>query len=394
MTLDNSERPARSDTDPAPRQSIASLAANGLIIFASILVSLLIAEAGYRVATGIALFDPTDWRADNFRFSRIGDRAIPDPLLGWTLKDNYRGNGFTTTSRYGARRNFDETELRTGGILAVGDSFTEGFDQVTDSETWPAHLEKTLGTPVVNGAVAGYATDQIILRAEQLLPVVEPKTLIVGFTEVDIYRSALSESGAPKPYFTIEDGGLVYHPPGPIDPMDKESVLGSALRDVLGHSALGNYVFSRLTPDFWYPSEASVYHEVENQPIDITCLLLGRLKQKTQEKGVRMLLFLQYGGEIVLEEPGIVPDMKIVTECAQKAGIQVVDQFAPLKALTHGTPDLVAEYYTQYENGEFGHMSSKGNEHAASVLAQALKAVEPAPVNAQLEKEKQELLPN
>ena len=137
-------------------------------------------------------------------------------MLGWVLAPNFRSEGFNTID-HGFRRNFDEKEVRTGAILAVGDSFTEGFDVVDDAGTWPAQLEKMTGTPVVNAGVAGYASDQIILRAEQVMPIVKPKTLIIGFTEVDISRAGLSGAGAPKPYFTTEKGELVYHPPGPLE---------------------------------------------------------------------------------------------------------------------------------------------------------------------------------
>ena len=360
-----------------------SSAANIIVFTFSILFTLLIAEIGFRVVMEVAVFDATDWRADGARFNRIGDRAITDPLLGWTLKPHYNRERFTTLD-HGFRRNFGETEVRTGGILAVGDSFTEGYDEVDDAGTWPAHLEKIIGVPVVNAAVAGYATDQIILRAEQTLPIVKPKTLIVGFTEVDIYRAMLSKAGAPKPYFTMENGEVVYHAPGPLESGEKEGLIGMGVRAVLGYSALSHHLFSRLAPQFWYPAEASLYEEVENQPIDITCKLLARLKQQTDDKQVRFLVFLQYGGELVLEEPVILNDMKQITECAQKAGIQVIDQFAPLKAVTHGNPDLVALYYSLYGE-EFGHMTSKGNEHAAQLIASVLKEhVNPPPQSSAL----------
>ena len=348
-----------------------SSAANILVFTLSILFALLIAEIGFRVVMKVPVFDATDWRADEARSNRIGDRAITDPLLGWTLKPHYRSEDFNTLD-HGFRRNSGEAEVRTGGILAVGDSFTEGFEEVNDAGTWPAQLEKIMGTPVVNAGVAGYATDQIILRAEQILPIVKPKTLIIGFTEVDIYRAMLSEAGAPKPYFTMENGEVVYHAPGPLESGEKEGLIGKGVRAVLGYSALSHHLFSRLAPQFWYPAEASLYEEVANQPIDITCKLLARLKQQTDEKQVRLLVFLQYGGELVLEEPVILNDMKQITECAQKAGIHVIDQFAPLKALTHGNPELVALYYS-LDGEEFGHMTSKGNEHAAQLLAGVLK---------------------
>jgi hypothetical protein len=143
------------------------------------------------------------------------------------------------------------------------------------------------------------------------------------------------------------------------------------VRTVLGYSALSNHLLSRLAPGFWYPT-ASLYVGVQNDPIDITCKLLARLKKQADDKQIRFLLFLQYSGELVLEEPVIVPHMQKITKCSREAGIQVVDQFAPLQALTRGEPDLIAQYYVP-ENGDFGHMTSKGNEHAAQLLAAALK---------------------
>jgi hypothetical protein len=370
MSPDPSE-PTDVPASPSRSSGWLNNAANLLVFTFSILLTLVIAEIGFRVVMEVPILDGTNWRADGARFNRIGARAIIDPLLGWTLKPHYRTEAFNTLD-HGFRRNFAETEIRTGGILAVGDSFTEGFDEVRDAGTWPAQLEKIMGTPVVNAGVAGYATDQIILRAEQILPIVKPKTLIVGFTEVDIYRAALSEAGAPKPYFTIENGELVYHPPGPLESGEREGLVGKAVRAVLGYSALSNHLFSRLTPEFWYPAEASLYEEVENEPIDIACKLLARLKQQTDDNQIRLMLFLQYAGELVLEEPVIVTDMTKITECSEKAGIHVIDQFAPLKAVTHSNPDLVVLYY-RLNGEEFGHMTSKGNEHAAQLLAGALK---------------------
>jgi hypothetical protein len=147
-------------------------------------------------------------------------------------------------------------------------------------------------------------------------------------------------------------------------------------RNALGRSALADHLFSRLAPAFWYPEEAALYNEIENQPLEVTCRLLTRLKQKADASQTRMMVFLQHAGELVLEEPAAVDDMRLLSECTQKAGIQVVDQFVPLQALTKGNPDLVALYYTP-DGAEFGHMTSKGNEHAAQLLASALRADPP-----------------
>ena len=373
MSLDPSE-PADAPASSPRVNAWVSRARNTLIFTLSIVVSLVIAEVGFRLVTGVPILDGTNWRAEGVQSTRTGDRAIGDPLLGWTLMPNYRTERFNTIG-HGFRRNFDENDVRTGAILAVGDSFTEGFDEVDDANTWPAHLEKMTGTPVVNAGVAGYGTDQIILRAEQALPIVKPKTLVVGIFSDDIGRAGLSESGAPKPHFTTENVELVYHAPGPLESGENESLAGKAVRAVLGYSALSDYLFNRLAPGFWYPT-ASLYEEVQNDPVTITCKLLARLKKRADDNQIRFLLFLQYGGELVLEEPVIVTDMQKITECSQTAGIQVIDQFAPLQALTRGKHDLVAQYYTR-DSSEFGHMTPKGNEHAAQLLAAALKDTPP-----------------
>lgn len=47
--------------------------------------------------------------------------VVHDPILGWRLKDNIGGKGFTT-GRYGLRMNSDEIrEPPQSAILAVGD---------------------------------------------------------------------------------------------------------------------------------------------------------------------------------------------------------------------------------------------------------------------------------
>jgi len=379
---ENNENQDNGEPKGSGRNRLAGIAAGTAISLLSIVITLVIAEAGFRVATGVPMFAADDWRVQNLGTKRIGDRAELDPRLGWVLKENYQSPGFNTID-LGIRQNFDETDIRTGGILAVGDSFTEGFDEVVDAGTWPAHLEKMLGVPVVNGGVAGYAVDQIALRAEQLLPAIKPKVVIFGITEADIYRTALSDAGAPKPWYTIENDRLVYHPPGPPVLETKAHPVGSAIRDVLGYSALSDHLLSRLAPSFWYPKQAETYQEVDNEPLEVICRLLQRTKAETDKESIRLILFMQYAGELVLEEPEIIPDMKAVTQCAEAAGIEVVDQFQPLKTLTQGDPDKVAEYYV-VSNDEYGHMSSKGNQHAARLLAQALSD-EYAPVNAALE---------
>lgn len=348
------------------------IAGNALLAFASLLISILAIEAGFRVVNGVPMFEFANWRGDRTVILESGDLPVPDPVLGWVSRPGYVGDGYRTLA-HGIRRNFDETEIRTGEILAVGDSFTEGME-VDDDQSWPAYLEKKIGRPVVNGGVMAYGTDQIILRTEQLLPIVKPKILIVGFLEFDVFRTGHSHFGSPKPFFTIENGALRYHsPPLVTVRSDGGFFVGASykIRHLLGYFASIDFLLHRLAPDFWLGSEKRQYVRAPNDPLPVTCLLLERLKQRTDREGVRLILFLQYYALAIMEDDEPTPNAQGVAACAKQYGIQVVDHFAPLRALVEKDADAMRPLYMT-DGKNFTHMSPKGNEHAAQVLAKAL----------------------
>lgn len=131
--------------------------------------------------------------------------------LGWQVV-SFHENSIFNTIEYDIRKNTPETALAKGAVLVVGVSFAVG-SEVSDGDSWPAYLEQKLGIPVMNAGVGAYGTDQIMLRAEELMPVLRPKTLVAGFPQDDILRAGYSSYGAPKPWFSIEDGELLYHSP-------------------------------------------------------------------------------------------------------------------------------------------------------------------------------------
>lgn len=355
---------------PAAR---SSLGANVFLACISMLASLAVVEIGVRLATGRPVLSLQSWRAEKIARSTFGERAQFDPLLGWTLQEWYSSENYNTIE-HGIRRNFEEEDIRTGGILAVGDSFTDGWDDVGDEETWPAHLEKLTGIPVLNGGVGGYATDQIVMRAEQLLPLVRPKTLVVGFLEEDISRTGYSVFGAPKPYHTLEGGELKYHPAGPILVHEQGiSRFSAGTREALGHSAMFDFVLSRLAPRYWYGSAGQeAFAKVDNNPVGVTCALLERLKRRTTEAGIRTLLFMQHGWQMIVDKDAPSTNAQQVSACAARLGIEVVDQFPPLRAIAAANRDALRDFYVREGDG-YGHMSSQGNLHAAELLANALR---------------------
>src|SRR5262245_33984984 len=271
---------------------------NVALLLVSLLTTLLLIEIGYRVAASLPMLKLANWRTDQVVKVNLGElKAIFDPVLGWTNKaSNKHEDGYTTID-YGVRKNFDETMIRTGAMLAVGDSFTEGWE-VKDHESWPAYLEKLTSAPVINAGIGGYGADQTILRAEQLLPIVKPKILLVGFHEIAIVRAGFSVFGAPKPYLTLENGKLDYHPPMLVETPEKNTLLWTSafyVREALGYSAFADYLFARLYPNFWYGTGGDdLYTKADNDMVAVTCALLKRLKGHADQNGIRMMVFLQY----------------------------------------------------------------------------------------------------
>ena len=360
--------------DIAPRAPArSSRRANLLLALGTLLVSLAVFELGYRIATGMPAFKFVNWRHEQLQMDRLGEHGMVDPVLGWSVRAGFSSEGYNTLE-HGVRRNFKETSVRTGGILAVGDSFAEGWE-VGDDESWPAHLERITGIPVINVGVSAYGTDQILLRAERFLPIVKPKILIVGFLEFDIIRAGFSHFGAPKPYFTLERGELRYHPPAPFEPNAPSGVFADAagmIRTPLGYSALADHLLSRLTPNYWYGKDNIQFHKVSTDVVGVTCALLARVKKQADQSKTRMLLFMQYYAAIIVENEKPTENAQRVMACAASAGIEVVDQFGPLRAVAAADPNAVWSYYIN--KGEmFTHMTSKGNEHAAELLAKVVR---------------------
>jgi hypothetical protein len=328
-------------------------------------------EIGYRIHSDRPVLVLGSWRAWRIEHIAFGGGGKIDPVLGWTPTPHYAEEDYSTLD-HGIRRNFEEDTIRTGAILAVGGTFTVG-DGVDDDETWPAHLERITATPVLNGGVDDYAVDQIVMRAEQLLPLVRPRTVIIGLLEEDIARAGHSSFGAPKPYFVLDKGELRFHPPGPLV-VDEQPRPGwqTKARELLGYSALLDAIIDRVAPNFWHGMAGQqIFQKVDNDTVGVTCALLQRLKRRADADRIEVLLFVQHVGQTIVDkdEPGGGP--KRVAACATTMGITVVDQFAGLRAIALANQDALGKLYQKGGDG-YGPLSPKGNLHAAELLARAL----------------------
>jgi hypothetical protein len=209
-----------------------------------------------------------------------------------------------------------------------------------------------------------------------MLPIVRPKILLIGFHEIAITRAGHTVFGAPKPYFTLDNGELRYHPAKFVEPHDKNTIGWMAaygIREALGYSAFADYLLSRLNPNFWHGDpDRDLYQRSGADEVAITCALLKRLKNRADQDGIHMMLILQYYATLILESDRPGPHSQAVAACARDIGIRVVDQFASLHAIVAvGGPTIIRDYYWFYD-GIFGHMTAKGNVQVANLIYAAL----------------------
>jgi hypothetical protein len=289
-------------------------------------------EAVFRVVSGLPLLE-----FPNFRQYHMVSKLLPmpleyDPMLGW--------------------RPVSEPAMRTDGVLAVGGDSTIK-PSADASERWPSVLESITGTPVTNAATPGYAADQIILRAEKLLPVVRPRTLVVALTAGDIIGAGYRVSEWPKPYFDVVAGKLQHHDAR----LRSEDDPAQGIKNALGRVAFVDWLMRSLNPGWWYRANFIKQVRGTNDETDVTCRLLFRLKRVAAAANARVVVMLLSDGE----RPPIDHNnaAAIVRSCAHESGLQVLDMIEqpaaatlePAGTHTRRVADLVARALTDAPSG-------------------------------------------
>jgi lysophospholipase L1-like esterase len=146
------------------------------LIVALLMVSALLL-ALIEVALRIAL-PPADFLQADLR---------DDPVLGLMIAPHNNGhdaNGFRNAN----------VPAQTD-ILAVGDSFTYGYN-APSSSSWPAQLQRITGQTVYNAGVGGFGPLQELHVTQKLAPQLKPKTVVMamflGNDITDAYNLAQS----------------------------------------------------------------------------------------------------------------------------------------------------------------------------------------------------------
>lgn len=125
------------------------------------------------------------WYVKNYSESS----GIPDPLLIWRPKAD-----FSDSNSIGLREKEISPQKQPGEfrVIILGDSSIYGHD-VAQDQTVAKHLETMLrqkypekAINVINGGVCGYSSQQGMYFFEDILPVVKPDLVILGYFHSDI----------------------------------------------------------------------------------------------------------------------------------------------------------------------------------------------------------------
>jgi hypothetical protein len=336
---------------------------NVALTAAALGLALLMCELSLRAWLGVPLLDFPNFRdRDPFK---VKDTVRYDAELGWALKENFNRADLHTLA-YGIRRNGPaQSGLRPGHGLAIGASITEGF-ALNDDQSWPAQLEALTGEPVDNAAVIGYGLDQMVLRAEALLPVEQPRLLLLGIGTPNIeWMQSTVVRGASKPFFSVADGTLIIRNV-PVPPLDAGPL--EQIKEALGYSALIDFGMSRLGPGAWYPP-ITRDNRGSADPVDVSCRLLRRLKGELDARDARALFVVEPQWQEVVPPQASTRELDAVQQCARQAGIGIVDALAAMRAEHLADALSVAHYW---EMGQQRHLSEAGSRRLAELVAAAL----------------------
>lgn len=358
-------------------RSVLGLVGNLALTAVTLTICLIIMEIGFRAVNGLPFWPIENHIAKDRALLRTQTANRYHEDLGWVLKPGISSNPNDpetsfTTGDHGVRMNSGEAKpVPTGAILAVGDSFTAG-SEVGDRHSWPAHLERLLQEPVVNAGVGGWAADQIVLRAEELAPVLKPHTIVVSFLADDILRSGFRVYGsANKPWFDIgANGELVRHnKPVPVF-SGKPSETSFSL---FGYFHLVTFMMDRVGLGTWL-RRGDENIKNGNNPVAVSCKLLERAQKTFSAQNIRMIFLLQHGGDERHDRTSQKPHADEVIACARKAGIETIDTWPPLlEEYKKGFPSYKKLFVMHDNDRLYGHMSSSGNALIAKLVADELK---------------------
>ncbi len=245
----------------------------------------------------------------------------PHPTRGWAVKPNLRnlpvfGGKVLSSNSGGARGAREYAEPKPDGVVRVlvfGDSLTFG-DQVSDDETYVAHLQATLsGTEVLNLGVHGYGHDQMLLYLKEVGARYKPDVILLGFTTIDMERNLLGFRDFMKPRFDLVRDHLVFRNTPIPEPrvVRARDPYRSRLVD------LGTLLYDRLR---WRSDGRAERMEA------VTGAILDEFRRTAVAlAAVPVFVFLPIEDEITLPETRPSPEERFFFRYCRDRGIQAID---------------------------------------------------------------------
>ena len=172
-------------------------------------------------------------------------------------------------------------------------------------------------------------------------------------------------AGANKPYFTVRAGELVLHNvPVPAYTGNAHEIGFS--RAVLGYSYLVFWAMERLGYEDWVNSWRLKFKRAPGTDgVDVSCLLLRRIKQEARQHQARLIFLMQYWhNDFARSTPPALASA--VVNCAHAEKIETVDPWSKMKQIGDENPETLQSWF-MHSNGRL-HMSPLGNEFIAKEL--------------------------
>ena len=350
---------------------------NFTTVIISTIATLLVFELGYRAVHENDILSLTNYRANDLR-----GIVEHDSNLGWLHRSNYpiRQPSKLSTIEFGIRSNgYPNHTVQPGGILVVGSSHAAGAG-VGDSEHWAALLEKLTGVATYNGSVGNYAFDQIVLRAETLVSDLQPSVIFLQNMLTNLDWVNYSTTGAPKPYFEMTTDGII-RKNDPVPPFDfdekrwQPSGFSRFIIEIAGFSAVVDRIMSRYFPSVWRGARKDVFpRKFGEDAVEISCMLLRRLKTQTDKLGTRVILVSGVSGPEVDTENNQDRQSVLLEACAAREGVEVLKTYDVFRKAKE--ENRLEELYHMHAGGVFGHISGQGHALIADEAAKYL-SVEP-----------------
>ncbi len=310
--------------------------------------------------------------------------VMHDDLLSWNHKPNLVSkNGLNTDDNsFRISRKYKNNIVSRKTIFVSGSSFAAG-SEVSDHETWPFYLEKQINTKVINAAVGGWDSFQIIQNVKKNLNKTKPDMVILQFTDaIERSKYKIYASAYKSRYKIINDKLVLSN--YPVTKFNKKKYLSdkntSEIDKIVNHSFFTNILNNSL---FLYKLQKKffnapyglnvdkVYVKDDKNIFDLNCKLINNIKDILDKKNIELFFVIQHRGDLVLNK---MHDLQPINEqklqsCLIKSNIRFINFWEILKDyyFQYGESEF-KKLYKMKNNMYFGHMSNNGNMFVAKKI--------------------------